>query len=71
MKNINENVKRYLSKELKDKFGCVEYVDDAIDNCKYILYTSQNYCFEDGGTSYPCKSIKEILYFLKNSVVKK
>lgn len=61
-----EKVKRLLSKKDKEKLGMVEEENDLIDNCKYIVYTSNEYVFEDGGNSLPCKSLKECADYIRN-----
>ena len=47
----------------------IEEEDDLIDDCKYMLYYSDDYT--DGecyGGSYPVKSITEAIDFIKNSL---
>lgn len=63
---LTEKVKRLLSKDNKEKLGMVEEENDLIDNCKYIVYTSNEYLFEDGGNSLPCRSLRECAEFIKN-----
>lgn len=67
--NIKDKLLQYLPNKYKDRFGDIEYADDLIDNCKYILYTSNKYIFEDDGNNLPCRSIKEAISFLKNSTI--
>lgn len=62
---LTEKVKRLLSKKDKEKLGMVEEENDLIDNCKYIVYTSNEYLFEDGGNSLPCRSLKECAEFIR------
>lgn len=68
---LTEKVKRLLSKDNKEKLGMVEEESDLIDNCKYIVYTSNEYLFEDGGNSLPCRSLKECADFIKNKAYRK
>lgn len=63
---LTEKVKKLLSKDNKEKLGMVEEENDLIDNCKYIVYTSKEYLFEDGGNSLPCRSLRECAEFIKN-----
>lgn len=63
---LTEKVKRLLSKDNKEKLGMVEEENDLIDNCKYIVYTSNEYLFEDGENSLPCRSLRECAEFIKN-----
>ena len=65
---LTEKVKRLLSKKDKEKLGMVEEESDLIDNCKYIVYTSNEYLFEDGGNSLPCRSLKECADYIRNKV---
>lgn len=62
---LTEKVKRLLSKKDKEKLGMVEEENDLIDNCKYIVYTSNEYLFEDGGNSLPCRSLKECADYIR------
>ena len=68
---LTEKVKRLLSKDNKEKLGMVEEESYLIDNCKYIVYTSNEYLFEDGGHSLPCRSLKECADFIKNKAYRK
>ena len=68
---LTEKVKRLLSKDNKEKLGMVEEGDDLIDNCKYIVYTSNEYLFEDGGNSLPCRSLRECAEFIRKKAHKK
>lgn len=61
-----KDIKMYLNKKELEKVKSIELDSDLIDGCKYMLYLKQDYCLYKGETSYPCKSIKEIKYFIKN-----
>lgn len=63
---LTEKVKRLLSKKDKEKLGMVEEENDLIDNCKYIVYTSSECLFENGGNSLPCRSLKECADYIRN-----
>lgn len=63
---LTEKVKKLLSKKDKEKLGTVEEENDLIDNCKYIVYTSNEYLFENGGNSLPCRSLKECADYIRN-----
>ena len=63
---LTEKVKKLLSKKDKEKLGMVEEENDLIDNCKYIVYTSNEYLFENGGNSLPCRSLKECADYIRN-----
>ena len=47
---LTEKVKRLLSKDNKEKLGMVE----------------EEYLFEDGGNSLPCRSLKECADYIRN-----
>lgn len=64
--NLNEKLLRYLPKKYHNRFGLIEKEGDLIDDCQYMLYTSNDYVFEDGGTTIPCRSLKEAVHFLKD-----
>lgn len=64
-----EKLLKYLPKKYYDRFDDIELEADLIDDCKYLIFTSDKYIFEEGGNCLPCRSIKEATYYLKNSVV--
>ena len=68
---LRDKVLKYLPKKYYDRFGDIEAADDLIDNCIYIVYTSNEYIFEDGGNSLPCRSIKDAVDFIKYSTIKR
>lgn len=68
---LQEKLFKYLPKKYHNRFGLIELEDGLIDNCKYMLYTSDEYIFEDGGNSYPCKSIIEAVHYLKYCTILK
>ena len=68
---LKDKVLSYLPNKYKDRLGDIEQADDLIDGCKYIVYTSDDYEFEDDGNSLPCRSIGEVIYFIKNSTIPK
>lgn len=68
---LQEKLLKYLPKKYHDRFGSIEPEDGLIEDCKYMIYTSEDYVFDDGGNDYPCKSIKEAVDFLKYSTIKR
>lgn len=62
--NLKDRVLRYIPKKYQDRLGDVEMESGLIDDCIYMIYTSENYVFEDGGRTLPCKSFKEIVHFI-------
>lgn len=66
-----EKLFKRLPKKYHDRVDNFELEDDLIDDCKYMLYYSDNYT--DGecyGSSYPVKSITEAIDYIKNSLYK-
>ena len=70
MTPLQQLLKR-LPKKYHDRVDNFELEDDLIDDCKYMLYYSDEYT--DGecyGSSYPVKSITEAIDYIKNSLYK-
>ena len=66
-----EKLFKRLPKKYHDRVDNFELEDDLVDDCKYMLYYSDNYT--DGecyGSSYPVKSITEAIDYIKNSLYK-
>ena len=66
-----EKLFKRLPKKYHDRVDNFELEDDLVDDCKYMLYYSENYT--DGecyGSSYPVKSITEAIDYIKNSLYK-
>lgn len=59
MKDLN-----WIPKKYQERVYSIEREDGLIDNCKYIVYFMNNYCFE-GYSNVPVKNKKEVLYFIK------
>lgn len=67
--------KELLLKRLPKKYHCVvrdfEEEDDLVDDCKYMLYWTDEYTDgECAGSCFPVRSITEAIYFIKNSLYK-
>jgi len=64
--NITEIMKRIPAKYYKyiDK---IEEEPGLCDNCKYMLYFARGWAWSVDYTSLPCKSIKEVIEFVKNA----
>lgn len=66
MTTLEKTLKR-LPKKYHDRVRNIEEEGDLIDDCKYIVYYSENYTDGDCyGSSYPVKSITEAIDFIKN-----
>lgn len=58
-----------LPKKYHDRVEKLEYESDLVDNCKFMLYWTENYTDgECAGGSYPVKSINEAVRFVKESL---
>ena len=65
-KELNERLLKRLPKKYHNRFVKLSQEDSLIDNCKYILYYSDDYSDgECNGGSVPVKSIDNAIYFLK------
>lgn len=67
--NLTQTFLKYLPKKYHNRFGGIEIAEGLIEDCKYIIYTSSDYIFEEGGNNLPCKSIKEAIEYIKYSTV--
>ena len=66
-----EKLLKRLPKKYHDRVAFIEAEDDLVDDCKYMLYYSDDYT--DGecyGGSYPVRSITEAIDYIKNSLYK-
>ena len=62
-----EKILKRLPNKYHDRVRDIEEECDLIDDCKYIVYYSENYTDGDCyGSSYPVKSITEAIDFIKN-----
>ena len=62
-----EKLLKRLPKKYHDRVVDIDAEDDLVDDCKYMLYYSDDYT--DGG-SYPVRSITEAIDYIKNSLYK-
>lgn len=70
MTPLKQLLKR-LPNKYHDRVDNFELEDDLVDDCKYMLYYSDEYT--DGecyGGSYPVRSITEAIDYIKNSLFK-
>lgn len=68
---IRMELLKRLPKKYHDRVSKIEQEDDLIDDCKYMLYYTEEYT--DGeccGGCYPVKSISEAIDFIKNGLYK-
>jgi hypothetical protein len=55
-----------ISKDLEERFGCLEPASDLIEDCKYILYFAPGWGCGDY-PDVPVKSKAEAIQYLKNA----
>lgn len=70
-KYLTERVRRLCKN--KEALAYVEEADGLIDDCKYLVYCTDEY--EDimdhcKGSSFPARSLKECAYFIDNEYIK-
>lgn len=70
-KILNEKLLKRLPKKYHDRFRKIVIENDLIDNCKYLVFYTDEYTDgECNGSCYPVKSITEAIYYLKNNLFK-
>lgn len=74
---MNSKIEMKLLKRLPKKYhnrvSKIEQEDGLIDDCKYMLYYTEEFTDGDGGCCggcYPFKSISEAIDFIKNDLYK-
>lgn len=68
--------KELLLKRLPKKYHCIvrdfEEEDDLVDDCKYMLYWTDEYTDgEYAGSCFPVRSINEAIHFIKEVLYEK
>lgn len=68
---LKEKLLKRLPKKYHDRVEDIELEEDLVDDCKYMLYYTEQYTDGDcSGSCYPVKSINEAIDFIKNSLYK-
>ena len=62
MKNLN-----WIPKKYQERVEKLEREDGLIDDCKYMLYFNENWCWGEDYWALPVKSKKEALGFIKEA----
>lgn len=62
-----ERFMKRLPKKYHDRVDLLEADEGLIDDCRYMLYLSENWQFADGGQSYPVRSIDEAVEMTKRT----
>lgn len=57
----------WIPKKYQKRVCCIEREDDLIDDCKYMLYFNEDWCWDEDYWSIPAKSKKEALQFIKEA----
>lgn len=57
----------WVPKKYQERIGKLEKEDGLIDNCKYMLYFNDNWCWDEDYWAIPVKSKKEALHFIKEA----
>lgn len=64
--DVTMKVLKRLPEKYHNNFIQVVKEDGLIDDCKYMVYFTENINFA-GYDSVPCKTITEAIYFIKNA----
>lgn len=56
-----------LPKKYQERVEKLERENGLIDNCKYMLYFNDNWCWDEDYCCIPVKSKKEALEFIKEA----
>lgn len=62
MENLN-----WIPKKYQGRVKTLEKEDGLIGDCKYMLYFSDSYCWDEDYCSIPVRSKKEALQFIKEA----
>lgn len=58
---------KWLPKKYQERIASLESEDGLIDECKYMLYFNENWCWGEDYGSLPVRSKKEALEFIKDA----
>lgn len=66
---LTEKLLKRLPKKYHDRVEKLEEDIGLVDDCKYMLWFTENYCDGEAcGSCFPVRSISEAVYFIKNSI---
>lgn len=57
----------WVPKKYQERIRKLEKEDGLIDNCKYMLYFNNNWCWDEDYWAIPVRSKKEALQFVKEA----
>ena len=57
----------FIPLKYRERVASLEREYDLIDDCKYMLYFSENWCWDEDYGCLPVKSKKEALEFIKEA----
>ena len=66
---LTDKVRKRLPKDKQDALDYIEEADDLVDDCRYIIYYTDEY--SDGectGSSYIVKTLSEAVEYIKNTL---
>lgn len=58
---------KWIPKKYRERVYDLERQEGLIDDCKYILYFNQYWCWDDDYLSVPVRSKKEALEYIRNA----
>lgn len=58
---------RWCPKKYQERVASLKTEDGLIDDCKYMLYFNNNWCWDEDYWALPVKSKKEALEFIKEA----
>ena len=62
MKDLN-----WIPKKYQERVRCIEREDGLIDDCKYMLYFNEDWCWSEDYWTIPVRNKKEALQFIKEA----
>ena len=57
----------FIPKKYRERVASIEREDGLIDDCKYMLYFDEDWCWSEDYWALPVKSKKEALEFIKEA----
>lgn len=58
---------KWIPKKYQERVKDLEIVAGLIDDCKYILYLNESWCWSEDYWAIPVRSKKEALHFIKEA----
>ena len=64
--NMKEQM-NWVPKKYQERVASLEREYDLIDDCKYMLYLNEDWCWDDDYWCFPVKSKKEALEYIRQA----